>query len=92
MKVNRLICGVVLAVLMIIYQRGDEDRLVHSLEARGYSDIQIERPDQFHCHKSHTFSYRARAPNGTPVHEGACVSFFFFITTEPIAQKKSARG
>jgi hypothetical protein len=93
MSVNRLIYVAVLAVPMIIYGRGDENRLVRNLEARGYTDVQIEHPNQWHCYKSHTFSYRARSPSGTPVHGGACVTlFFFFVTTEPIGKTKSARG
>jgi hypothetical protein len=46
---------------------------VHYLEARGYPDVQIEHPDQWHCYRAATYSYRARSPNGTPVHGGACV-------------------
>jgi hypothetical protein len=89
MGVKRLIVTAVLAVPMIIYLRGNENRLVHSLEARGYRNVQIEHPNQFHCSRhDSTFSYRARSPSGTPVHGGACVTLFFFIvTTEPIGKK-----
>ena len=73
---------------MIIYRRGDENRLVRNLEARGYTNVQIEHPNQWHCYKSHTFSYRARSPSGAPLHGGACVTLFFFtMTTEPIGKK-----
>ena len=69
MGAKSLICGAALAVPMIIYQRGDENRLLHSLEARGYTDIQIEHPNQYHCSRGDSsFSYRARSPSGTPVH------------------------
>jgi hypothetical protein len=72
----------------------DENRLVHSLEARRYTDIQIEHPDQWHCsRRDSTYSYRARSPGGILVHGGACVFFYFFIpTSEPIWKKSSARG
>lgn len=90
MIVKRLILPAVLAVPMIIYQRGDENRLVHSLEARGYTDIQIEHPNQYHCSRGDsTFSYRARLRNGTPVH---AFLYYFIMTTEPIGKKLSARG
>ncbi|HEV7911459.1 MAG TPA: hypothetical protein VGP28_10335 [Methylocella sp.] len=94
MDVKRLIVVAVLAVPMIIYLRGNENRLVRYLEARGYTDVQIEHPNQFHCsRREDTYSYRARLPNGTPVHGGACVTLGFFImTTEPIGKKWSARG
>ncbi len=89
MAVNRLIYAAVLAVPMIVLQQGDENRLVRSLEARGYADIQIEHPNQFHCSRGDsTFSYRALSPSGTPVNGGACVFLFYFImTTEPIGKK-----
>jgi hypothetical protein len=88
MSVNRLIYVAALAVPMIIYRRGDENRLVRNLEARGYTNVQIEHPNQWHCYKSHTFSYRARSPSGAPLHGGACVTLFFFtMTTEPIGKK-----
>jgi hypothetical protein len=94
MNFNRFIVGAALAITMIIYQRGDENRLVHSLEARGYTDIQIEHPNQYYCSEpDSTFSYRARSPSGTPVHGGACVFLYYFITTtETIGKKQSARG
>ncbi len=94
MDVKRLIVVAVLAVPMIIYLRGNENQLVRYLEARGYTDVQIEHPNQFHCsRREDTYSYRARLPNGTPVHGGACVTLGFFImTTEPIGKKWSARG
>lgn len=94
MDVKRLIVVAVLAVPMIIYLRGNENRLVRYLEARGYTDVQIEHPNQFHCsRREDTYSYRARLPNDTPVHGGACVTLGFFImTTEPIGKKWSARG
>jgi hypothetical protein len=89
MNFNRLIVVVVLAVPMIIYQRGDENRLVHSLETRGYTDIEIEHPDQYHCSRGDTtFSYRARSPSGTPVHGGACVFLYYFIMTAELIVKK----
>ena len=89
MGVKSLICGAALAVPMIIYQRGDENRLVHSLEARGYTDIQIEHPNQYHCSRGDsTFSYRARSPSGTPVHGGACVFLYYFIMTAELIVKK----
>jgi hypothetical protein len=89
MDVKRLIVVAVLAVPMIIYLRGNENRLVRYLEARGYTDVQIEHPNQFHCsRREDTYSYRARLPNGTPVHGGACVFLYYFITTtEPIGKK-----
>jgi hypothetical protein len=89
MGVKSLICGAALAVPMIIYRRGDENRHVHSLEARGYTDVQFEHPDQYHCSRGDsTFSYRARSPSGTPVHGGACVFLYYFITTtEPIGKE-----
>lgn len=94
MDVKRLIVVAVLAVPMIIYLRGNENQLVRYLEARGYTDVQIEHPNQFHCsRREDTYSYRARLPNDTPVHGGACVTLGFFImTTEPIGKKWSARG
>ena len=94
MNFNRLIVGAALAVPMIILGQGDENRLVRSLEARGYTDIQIEHPNQYRCSRhDSTFSYRARSPSGTPVHGGACVTLFFFImTSEPIGKKQSGQG
>ena len=93
MNIKGFIVVAVLAVPMIIYGRGDENWLVRNLEARGYTDVQIEHPNQWHCYKSHTFSYRARSPIGAPVHGGACVTLFFVIeTTEPIGKKSSAGG
>jgi len=88
MDVKRLIVATVLAVPMIIYLRGNENRLVHYLEARGYTDVQIEHPNQFHCsRREDTYSYRARLPDGTPVHGGACVTLFYRMITEPIGKK-----
>jgi hypothetical protein len=67
--------------------RGNENRLVHYLEARGYTDVQIEHPNQFHCsRREDTYSYRARLPNGTPVHGGTCVTLFYRMITEPIGK------
>jgi hypothetical protein len=94
MDIKRLIVVAVLVPALIYFQGGDENRLVHSLEARRYTDIQIEHPDQWHCsRRDSTYSYRARSPSGILVHGGACVFFYFFITTtEPIGKKSSARG
>ena len=79
-------------VLGFIYLQGEENRLVHYLQAQGYSDVQIEHPNQFHCSQGDsTFSYRARSPSGTLVHGGACVFLYYFImTTELIGKKLSA--
>lgn len=73
----------------MIYLQGEEGRLVRNLEARGYTDIRIEHPHQFHCSRRESpFSYRARLPSGTPVHGGACVMLgFIIVTTEPIGKK-----
>jgi hypothetical protein len=93
MIVKRLILPAVLVVPLLFYLHGEEKRLVHYLEARGYSDVQMEHPNQFHCVRGWTpYSYRARSPSGTPVHGGACVFFFIYETTEPIGKKQSARG
>ncbi|HXN87853.1 MAG TPA: hypothetical protein VN890_00600 [Methylocella sp.] len=93
MDIKRLIVVAVLVPPLIYFQGGDENRLVHSLEARRYTDIQIEHPDQWHCSRRWTpYSYRARSPGGPPVHGGACVFFFIYETTEPIGKKWSARG
>ncbi|HVS87525.1 MAG TPA: hypothetical protein VHF01_04815 [Candidatus Acidoferrum sp.] len=80
------------AVALIIYYQCEEDRFVHYLEARGYSDVKTEHPTQFNCLQGWTsaYSYRARSPSGTPVHGGACVLFFATGITEPI-EKYSAR-
>lgn len=93
MNTKGLIFVAAIIIPVFICQRGGEDRLVHYLAARGYSDVQIEHPDQWHCYRAATYSYRALSPNGTPVHGGACVTLGFFImTTEPIGKKWSARG
>ncbi len=93
MNTKGLIFVAAIIIPVFIYQRGDEDRLVHYLEARGYSDVRIEHPGQWHCYRAATYSYRARLPNGTPVHGGACVTLgFFYMTTEPIGDKYLERG
>jgi hypothetical protein len=93
MNTKGLIFVAAIIIPVFISQRSDEDRLVHYLEARGYSDVQIEHPDQWHCYRAATYSYRARSPNGTPAHGGACVTLGFFImTTEPIGEKYFPRG
>ncbi|HVS87526.1 MAG TPA: hypothetical protein VHF01_04820 [Candidatus Acidoferrum sp.] len=85
---KRLIVTAVLAGPMFYYLQGEEDRLVHHLESQGYTDVQIEHPNQWHClRREGKYSYRARSPNGTPVHGGACVYFFIIETTEPIGEK-----
>jgi hypothetical protein len=87
------ICAAVLAVPMLILQYGEQNRVVHYLEARGYSDVRIEHPTQFSCsRRDGAHSYRARSPSGTPVHGGACVTLFFIISTyEPIRKEWWAR-
>ncbi len=88
MNVKRFIYGAPFLILLLIYGRGEEDRLVHSLKARGYSEVQIEHPTNWHCGmRTNADSYRARSPGGTPVHEGACVHLFFPTVTEPIGKK-----
>ncbi|HVS87528.1 MAG TPA: hypothetical protein VHF01_04830 [Candidatus Acidoferrum sp.] len=90
---HNFIVTALLVPTLIYFRLGDENRLVHYLEGQGYSDVQIEHPDQYHCYKSDSYSYRARSPNGTFVHEGACVFFFFFIKNiERIGKTKSAQG
>ena len=90
---KRLIYTAPIVVLGFIYLQGEENRLVHYLEAQGYSDIRIEHPDQWHCvRRWSSYSYRARSPRGTPVHGGACVLFFIYDTTEPIGEKYFPRG
>ncbi|MGH6811728.1 MAG: hypothetical protein ACREDM_05090 [Methylocella sp.] len=85
---HNLIVTAVLVVPLLIYLHGEEPRFVHYLEARGYSDIQIEHPNQWHCVRGwNPYSYRARLPNGAPVHGGACVCYFLTETTEPIGKK-----
>jgi hypothetical protein len=88
MNFKGFIVAAVLAVPFLIYMNGTENRLVNYVEARGYFDVQIEHPNQWHCYRDGAYSYRARLPNGTPVHGGACVILGFFImTTEPIGEK-----
>jgi hypothetical protein len=79
MSVIRLIFGAASPVLLFICLLGEEDRLVHSLEARGYTDVQIEHPTQFFCLNRWIipYSYRARSPSCAPVHGEACVSFIY---------------
>ena len=85
-----LLAFAVILPLFIYLGRGEPDRLVHFLESQGYKDIELEHPNQFHCVRhDHPFSYRARRPDGTMVHGGACVSFLFLIqTTEPIPNRR----
>jgi hypothetical protein len=77
MSVIRLIFGAASAVLLFIYLLGEEERLVHYLEA-----------PNFFCLNRWIipYSYRVRSPSCAPVHRGACVSFISMIT-EPIREK-----
>jgi hypothetical protein len=94
-KKHNLIVTALLVPSMLYLWHGEENRLVRNLEARGYTDVQIEHPKQYyHCYKSDSYTYRAHSPSGTSVHGGACVSFFGLLieTTEPIGKTMSARG
>ncbi|HVS87527.1 MAG TPA: hypothetical protein VHF01_04825 [Candidatus Acidoferrum sp.] len=85
---KRHIVTAALVPLTLYLWHGEENRLVRNLEARGYTDVQIEHPDQWHCvRRWSTYSYRARSPRGTPVHGGACIMFFLYDITEPIGEK-----
>jgi hypothetical protein len=46
---KRLIYAAAIVIPGFIYLLGEEDRIVNYLEARGYSDVQIEHPAQYHC-------------------------------------------
>ncbi|MGH6867411.1 MAG: hypothetical protein ACREDA_00765 [Methylocella sp.] len=93
MNVKNPIFVALLVALVLIYPYADRVRLVQYLEARGYSDLQLDHFTLTYCpDRWGAFSYRARLPNGTPVHGGACISYFITETTEPIGKKQPARG
>jgi hypothetical protein len=84
----QVILGLAILLPIFIYLgRGEPQRLVRALESQGYSDIQLEHPSRYRCilRFERPYSYRARRPDGSDVHGGACVLLFFLVeTTEPL--------